>query len=333
MIKLKKVIVFIIAISAILIGFFIWYMASGVDPNEVYYRTLIDYENVEYKSVEGDALTVDILMPSRIKYDEVPVVFYIHGGGFVSGEKSDLTDGVRRYLVEDLLDEGYAIVSIDFRELDDDTHFPDNISDIKDAIRYITSVAGEYNFDTDNYGIMGNASGAYLALLVGYTPSGKWTGDTSLIDNVYEIQYVIDFSGLTNISTYKDIYDMSSEELEEAQNELDILYGTDMNINHLDEDDYKIMSDYDPITYVSTDTIPTYIIHGVLDELVDISQSDILEARLLQFEDDGVIYEYYKVLGGNSDLTDLSETEVEYIVSNMMYFIKTYYVENDVSTW
>lgn len=329
MIKLRKVIIFIIAICAVAIGFFLWYISSGIDSNEVYYNTLLTYEDVVYKTIENEKLTLDILMPAHVKHDEIPVIFYVHGGGFVSGEKSDLTDGVRRYVAEELLDDGYAIISIDFRNLDEDTHFPDNLTDVKDAIRFITSTAEEYNLDTNNYGIMGNGSGAYISLAVGYTPSGIYLGDYDLREYDCEVNYVIDFSGLTNISTYRDITGMTPEKLAEAQAELDTLYGTGMDIYNLTEADYEIMEQYDPISFISNDTIPTYIIHGLLDEAVSITQSNILETKLLEYNDDQVVYEYYKVLGGDSNLTDLAESERAVIVYNIVYFIKTYYVDSE----
>jgi acetyl esterase/lipase len=299
-------------------------MASGVDRNEVYYKTLVTYEDVVYKVAEDRELTLDILMPVRFEHDEIPVVFFVHGGSFVEGDKMDLTDGVRRYVVEEILAEGYAIISLNYRYLDEDTHFPSNIVDVKDAIRYITSVSEDYNFDVNNFGLWGSGAGAYLALTAAYSPSGLFYGDYNLREFPCDVNYVIDMAGVTNIATVRDIQSMNPEELAEAQAELDRFYGLGMNIYTLSEDDYEEMAQYDPISYVSDDTIPTYIIHGLMDEQVNINQSDVLETKLIEYD---IVYTYYKVYGGDSDLNDLAESERDNISGQIVYFIKTYYQE------
>jgi len=325
MIELKKVFIIIILICAAATALFIWYMSSGIDRNAIYYKTLVTYENVVYKTVEDTELTLDILMPARFEHDDIPVVFYVHGGTFSGGDKIDLTDGVRRYVAEEILDEGYAIISINYRYLDEDSHFPDNIIDVKDAIRYITSVAEEYNFDIDNYGLWGSGSGSYLALTAAYTPSGLFYGDFNLREFSCDVNYVIDMSGVTNIATVRDTTVMNTEQVAEAQAELDILYGLGMDIYHL-EDYLDEMNQYDPISFISDDTVPTYIIHGLNDQKVNIDQSDTLEENLLG-NPVPLTYTYYKVLGGDNDLDGLAVSERENIVSQIVYFIKTYYKE------
>ena len=325
MIELKKVFIIILIICAAGVALFIWYMSSGIDRNAIYYKTLVTYEDVVYKTVEESELTLDILMPARFEHDDIPVVFYVHGGTFSGGDKMDLTNGVRRYVVEEILDEGYAIISINYRYLDEDSHFPDNIIDVKDAIRYITSIAEEYNFDIDNYGLWGSGSGSYLALTAAYTPSGLFYGDYNLREFSCNVNYVIDMSGITNIATVRDTSVMNTEQVAEAQAELDILYGLGMDIYHL-EDHLDEMNQYDPISFISDDTVPTYIIHGLNDQKVNIEQSDILEQNLLD-NPIPLTYTYYKVLGGDNDLDDLAVSERENIVNQIVYFIKTYYKE------
>jgi len=321
---LRKVIILIISVCALVVGLFIWYMSSGINRNEVYYKTLVTYEDVVYKTAEDRDLTLDILMPARFEHDSIPVVFYVHGGNFSDGDKIDLTDGVRRYVVSDILDEGYAIISINYRYLDEDSHFPDNIIDVKDAIRYITSVADDYNFDVNNYGLWGSGTGAYIALTAGYTPSGLFYGDYNLREYDCEVNYVIDMSGVTNISTVRNIVVMDTEELAAAQAELDTLYGVGMDIYNLSEEDYEEMAQFDPLSFISNDTVPTYIIHGLNDDLVSINQSNLLEQRLF---DHNIPYTYYEVLGGDNDLSDLAESERDNIAAQIVYFIKTYYAD------
>ncbi|MBI9009409.1 MAG: alpha/beta hydrolase [Tenericutes bacterium] len=321
---MKKVIIAVIVICAAGIALFLWYMSSGIDRDEVYYNTLVTYKDVVYKIAEEKELTLDILMPARFEHDEIPVVFYVHGGTFSGGDKINLTNGVRRSVVTEILDEGYAIISINYRYLDEDSHFPSNIRDVKDAIRYITSVAEDYNFDVNNYGLWGTGTGAYLALTAAYSPSGLFYGDYDLREYDCEVNYVIDMAGVTNISTVRNITEMDTVELAEAQAELDTLYGLGMDIYNLTAADYEEMALYDPLSYISNDTVPTYIMHGLNDDVVNINQSIILKQRLAEFD---IIHTYYEVLGGDNDFNDLADTEVDKISSQIVYFIKTYYKE------
>lgn len=324
MFHLKKIVFSILALCMVIVGFFIWYMSQGVDVNEVYYSQIVSYEDISYKSYEDRDLLLDIIMPDKIVHDKIPVLFFVHGGDFVSGDKSDLTDGLRRYLVEDMLDEGYAIVSLNYSLLDETTHFPDNIADVKDAIRYITSKADDYNFDIDNYGLWGHEAGGYLALTAAYSPSGMFTGDFTLTEFSCDVNYVIDMSGYTDMYSFMDITHLNVDELLIAQERYDILYGEEFNVYDLSDDNLTTITSYDPVSYVSSDTVPTYIIHGLEDEVVDPLQADILEGKLNIYPD-SVSFEIQKIVGGDSDLNGLPEAQRIVIVDQLVYFVKSNY--------
>jgi len=318
----KKIWLTIFIISALVIAFFIFYIPKNIDRNLIVYNSLVTYKDITYKDIEGEELKLDILMPTEIIYDETPVIFYVHGGDFVSGDKSWLTRDIGEDVARRILSEGYAIISLNYRNLDEDTHFPENLRDIKDSIRYMNSVALEYNIDTNNYGIWGINSGAYLALTVAYSPSGLYIGDNNLKNYSAEVNYVIDLHGITKMSQMWDFDSMTSSQLAEAESELNILYGTDFDINNLTVADYDTMAEFDPISFVSIDTVPTIIIHGELDSVVDITQSEFLETKLLEYSLDHVLY---RIRGGTNGLSDISDSEVENICDYVYNFIDDNY--------
>lgn len=322
---MKKIIAIIVIVCSISIGAFVWYMSNDVDTRDIYYDTVATYREITYKTISDETLEFDILMPTKEVYDQIPVIFYVHGGAFISGDKTDLTEGVRKYVVEDILDEGYAIISLNYRLLDEDTHFPANLSDVNDAVKYTTSIAEAYNFDVDNYGIWGVEAGAYLALTIAYSENGFFGGDSTLNEFSADIKYVIDFSGITNISSIRDITGMNPDELELSQADLDVLYGPGLDIYNLSEADQSFINRFDPLTYISDDTIATYIIHGLNDELVDIQQAQLLRDKLNEFE---ITYSYREEIGGDSSLSGLPDTEREIIVAEFVYFVKQNYIEN-----
>lgn len=324
-IDIRKIFILIFALAAIIIGLFIWFMSTGVDRNLTFYKTLVTYKDVVYKNAGGQNLTLDILMPTEFVYDQVPVLFYVHDGSFIDGDKTDLTRGIGRELAPAILEAGYAIVSLNYRLLNEQTHFPDNIRDVKDAIRYITSVAPaeEYNFDVTNFGLWGSGAGAYLALTAAYSPSALFLGDYELRQYSADVNFVIDLYGVSQISTVYDITTMTSQELAEHQTLLDQLYGVGMDIYNLTEDDYEAMASFDPLSYVSVDTLPTLIIHGMADETVDIQQSILLTEKLDLYDID---YEFHQILGGDYRLEDIADSEKINITQNVIEYLEAQYL-------
>ncbi len=322
---MKKIIALIVIVCSVSIGLFVYFMTSGVDTRDVYYDSIVTYQNVTYKNLGNESLKMDIIMPTTDVFDEIPVVFYVHGGDFTSGDKSDLTEGVRRYIVEDLLDEGYAIITLNYRLIDETSTFPDNLADVNDAIKYTTSLAEGYNFDVDNYGIWGVEAGAFLALTVAYSENGYFGGDSTLTQFSADIKYVLDFSGITNFLDLTETSGLELNELDENQARLNLLFGDRYNIYELSNDDINSINHYVPLTYISNDTIPTYIIHGENDDLVDISHSILLKDEL---EDYSVTLTYRAQAGGDANLSGLHEAERNIIVDEVIAFVKQNYIEN-----
>jgi len=277
---MKKIIISIFVLAIIIIAFFIFFIYRNIDRNQILYESLVTQSDIVYKTVDNKNLTLDILMPTEQVYDTTPVIFYVHEGGFTEGDKSWLTKDIGEFVTKSILDSGYAIISLNYRLLDENTHFPENLIDIKDAIRYINSKASDYEFDTNNFGIYGIGSGAYLALTVAYSPSGLYLGDSNLVSYSAEVNFVIDFYGITKMSEIKDINHMTSQELLDTQEDLDVFYGEMFDVYNLTQENYEWIGQYDPISFISNDTIPTLIIHGTNDEIVNINQSNLLETKL-----------------------------------------------------
>ncbi len=152
--------------------------------------------------VDGDDLMLDVYFPADKVYDKYPVAVYIHGGGFLSGSK----DRVFKYksIAGTMMKMGYAVVSIDYRLLDGDNTFPDNIIDCKDAIRWIYKNADEYGFDTNNIGVWGTSAGGHLALMTGYTADDEYVGDTALSQYSSDVSWAIDLFGASDLETIID---------------------------------------------------------------------------------------------------------------------------------
>jgi acetyl esterase/lipase len=95
--------------------------------------------------------------------DATPLVIYIHGGAFKSGDKS-MVGGK----VQPLLDAGYAVASLNYR-LSGEALFPAGAQDVKAAVRWLRANASTYGLDPDNFAAWGESAGGNLVSLIGTT--------------------------------------------------------------------------------------------------------------------------------------------------------------------
>lgn len=121
----------------------------------------------EYKDVVYDTLLeaqkFDLYLPKEGE-GPFPLIFFIHGGGWFSGDK---TDGQESAWIT-LRDKGYAVASINYR-LSGEAPHPAGIIDCKTALRYLKAHADEYHIDTQRIAVSGDSSGGHYALMVALT--------------------------------------------------------------------------------------------------------------------------------------------------------------------
>jgi len=102
---------------------------------------------------------------------DVPVMLWIHGGGYVLGSAAD-TD---RRLGDIVRGVGCAVVSVDYR-LAPEHPFPAGLDDCFSALAWIEENAGEYGFDPSRIAIGGASAGGGLAAALAQrardTPAG-----------------------------------------------------------------------------------------------------------------------------------------------------------------
>ncbi len=134
----------------------------------------ITYEVHQYRESEPKrAGQLCIAYPKQSK-GRLPVVVFIHGGGWSKGDKDEAAWQAIR-----MAQSGYVGISIAYR-LTHEAEFPACIEDAKEAIRYIKSIAGQIPGDMNRIGVHGYSAGAHLALMIGLT-----AGSESFKSNAY----------------------------------------------------------------------------------------------------------------------------------------------------
>lgn len=117
-----------IALSFIVFVFINYSLLTTVNAQGI--RKWIDIPYAEL----SEAQRLDIYIPDKESID-FPVIIYIHGGAFMSGDKSKKLNSKL-----ESLQRGYALVSMNYR-LSGESKFPAQIHDVKAAIRWLRANA------------------------------------------------------------------------------------------------------------------------------------------------------------------------------------------------
>jgi len=217
---------------------------------------------------------LDIYLPDEGE-GPFPVIAVIHGGGWMMGDKRDvqqlpMLEGRKR---------GYAVVCIGYR-LSGEAIFPAQIFDCKAAIRFIRGNAEKYGFDPRRIAAWGGSAGGHLSALVGTSAGVKDLEDLSMgnPDQDSSVQAVVDWFGPT-----EDFLKMDEELKASGSGITD--HSTpgspeSMLLGRLITDVPELVRWASPMTYVSAETPPFLIQHGLKDQLVPVEQSIHFAAAL-----------------------------------------------------
>jgi acetyl esterase/lipase len=101
---------------------------------------------------------LDVYAPKDAK--NLPVVFWIHGGGWQAGDKSSVQEKPQAFV-----DKGFVFVSTNYRLLPN-VEMETIFRDIAKSIHWVHDHIGEYGGDPKRLLVMGHSAGAQLAALV-----------------------------------------------------------------------------------------------------------------------------------------------------------------------
>jgi acetyl esterase/lipase len=119
-----------------------------------------------------------------------PVFLYVHGGGWVIGNKRQQG----RVLLHELAAAGWICVAINYR-LSPRATWPEHILDVKHAIGWVKQHIAEHGGDPGFVVIGGGSAGAHLASLAALTPdAAEWQRDLAEVDT--SVQGCVAFYGV-----------------------------------------------------------------------------------------------------------------------------------------
>ncbi|MBX9581232.1 MAG: alpha/beta hydrolase [Gemmataceae bacterium] len=114
--------------------------------------------DIPYSDPAHERQVLDVYSPRGAK--DLPVVFWIHGGGWQAGDKSDVQIKPRVFT-----DKGFVFVSTNYRLLPA-VDMGTIVRDVAKAFRWVHDHAAGFGGDPKRVFVMGHSAGAQLAALI-----------------------------------------------------------------------------------------------------------------------------------------------------------------------
>lgn len=316
----------ILVFSLIILSFLSYKLSSAKVNSDIQLPKLVQNFNLQkdiiYKITSDEKpLKLDVYQPKNLRKEKSPVVVFIHGGAWVIGDKSVVRQNFREYVLKELVDNGYNVISINFTNIDSNTHLEKTLQDCKDVLTWIRDNAEKYKFDTDNIGVWGGSSGAHIAMLTAYNQEKETTESPQL-------KYVVNFYGPSDLNElFKtdanilllEAFRMYYPKTYKTRHQK-ILQLTGFDIKTQKEKAIKRCEELSPITYITEKTVPTLIFHGSGDSVVDISQSQLLSDVL---EENNVYHQYFILDNAKHTFSNINLNEAKDVAEKTLEFIKS----------
>lgn len=223
-----------------------------------------------YADNDNPKQALDLYLPKQRKTDKpLPVVAYIHGGGWINGDRLGAASGC----IQMARTGDYAAVAIGYR-LTNEASFPAQIHDCKAAIRWVRGHAKELNLDPDKIGVWGSSAGGHLSSLLGTSGDVKdLEGDLgSHDDQSSRVRCVANLCGPEDFSVAL-MFDKEGRSIFK-DNAVEGLLGGSAEAK---PDVAKAAS---PATYVSADDPPFIHFHGTQDLRVAYRHAELIHGAL-----------------------------------------------------
>lgn len=257
---------------------------------------VIEETDVVYGTGGGQELALDLYYPEGLRAP-VPAIIFIHGGGWRSGKRQDY-----KLYTTQFAQMGYVVATVSYR-LRADGYFPNCVEDVKCAVRWMRANAERLKIDDERMAVIGGSAGGHLAMMVGFAsdvPEFEGTGGNEGVSSA--VAAVIDIYGPTDFTTGPNRnHSLLTNFMQGTYEEL--------------PEKFRKGS---PLFYVDANDPPTLIIHGTVDSLVPVRQSDLLAEK---FQELGNYY-WYDRLDGWPHAMDVSQVVNDRVVTVTTAFLK-----------
>lgn len=212
----------------------------------------------------GKRNLLDIYHPHEPREGGFPVLLQVHGGAWIIGEKEQQAKPLMYHMAQ----RGWLCVAINYR-LSPRAAFPAHIIDVKKAIAWVREHIREYGGNPDFIAITGGSAGGHLSSLAALTPNrSEWQPGFEAVDTT--VQAAVPFYGVYDFLDRHDIRPEMSME--------DLLANRVLQCSR--QDNMAAWEAASPLSHVSDDAPPMFVIQGTHDSLVWVEEARIFVSAL-----------------------------------------------------
>jgi acetyl esterase/lipase len=222
-------------------------------------RAVVATKNIDYW---GDGIRhhrLDIYRSRLTPPAGAPVMVYVHGGGWVIGDKREQG----KPMMYELVARGWVCVAINYR-LSPKSAWPAHIIDVKRAISWVKSNIGEYGGDASFVAISGGSAGGHLCALAALT-SGDPAFQPGFEDDDTSLDACIPFYGVMDMTGSKEGTGLFGPGF------LELLEKRVMQTTFAEHP--EVFEAASPTQRVRADAPPFFVLQGVNDTLVPVESA------------------------------------------------------------
>lgn len=254
----------------------------GADVTMQQEEPVYRYDNVAYG--EHDLQVMDIYIPEGSQDARYPVVLTLHGGEWMSGDKTTLKQYTTTVLAANCIH-----VNMNYRLIDDgippeaEIPYEEMLNDIEAALDFLVLNAEQYQIDTTRAAIAGYSSGGHLALLYAYTRT-----DASI-----PIKLVISEAGPANFmdpKTFAEDGDIWLHESHNGHGDIEVtpsmtkehrlyLFGAVTGTEYGEPGWEQAWEKASPALIVTDSSPKTFLFYGSHDAVTPMSHAQLLESN------------------------------------------------------
>lgn len=190
------------------------------------------WKDIAYSRPGGRDLLMDAYVPDSD--GPFPAVIIVHGGGWEAGDKITYVSPVFAPLAQ----AGFAWFSIDYR-LAPYAHVPDQLEDVRNAVRFVRRHAAWFHIDPDRIALLGESASGHLVAQAASMPCPGC-----------EVQAVVSFYGVYNFERWRNDPDFKR-----------------MLPRMFEDQSAATLRRYSPLFHASASLPPMLIVQGTGDEL------------------------------------------------------------------
>ena len=227
---------------------------------------------VPYAAIPGiRPLELDLHLPPESR-GPVPVVVFLHGGGWRLGSRHTAGPMYRSSPTpfERMAQAGIAVAGVDYR-LSGEATFPAQLHDAKAAVRWLRARAAELGIDPDRIAAWGESAGGHLAELLGLVDDAALEGDVGVDGHSSRVVAVVAWYAPSDIAAVAT--DTGNDPADPSTREAQLLGAPAVDVPEL-------AAQASPITHVSPGSPPFLLLHGRDDRFIPCAQSERLAAAL-----------------------------------------------------